>query len=113
MIYAVKTSPPITPVAVGAPSPAAASLASATSSASSGVAGNNSKEPPPIDLADLLPIKSFSFAQKCIADQDSRQDIGQTYLTNHNTVYNFALFFILFFYLHSEFTIYNSNYVVG
>ena len=92
MIYAVKTSPPITPVAVGAPSPAAASLASATSSASSGAAGNNSKEPPPIDPADLLPIKSFSFAQKCIADQEN----GQTYLRNHNTVYNFALVFILF-----------------
>merc|ERR1712008_472374 len=28
----------------------------------------------------------FSFAQKCIADQGNRQDIGQTYLRNHNTV---------------------------
>ena len=96
MIYAVKTSPPMTPVAICVPpSPAAASPASATSSASSGAAGNNSKEPPPIDPADPLPIKSFSFAQKCIADQDNRQDMGQTYLRNHNTVYNFALVFIL------------------
>ena len=112
MIYAVKTSPPMTPVAICVPpSPAAASPASVTSSASSGAAGNNSKEPPPIDPADPLPIKSFSFAQKCIVDQDNRQDMGQTYLRNHNTVYNFALVFIIF-YIYIIIHNLHSNYLV-
>ena len=82
MIYAVKKSPPITPAVV---IPAAATTAA--SSSSNGVRQlNNGTEPTFVGgCHGRVPVTSFSFAQKCI-DQDN----SQTYLRNHSTVYSFG-----------------------
>ena len=78
MIYAVKKSPPITPAVV---IPGAVTA----SSSNGGCLPNNGTEPTTDGYSGTVPVTSFSFAQKCI-DQDN----SQTYLRNHSTVYSFA-----------------------
>ena len=78
MIYAVKKSPPITPAVV---IPAAVNA----SSSNGGCLANNGTEPTADGYGGTVPVTSFSFAQKCI-DQDN----SQTYLRNHSTVYSFG-----------------------
>ena len=83
MIYAVKKSPPITPAVV---IPAGAVTASSSNGAPpGGQIPNNGTEPTTDGYGGTVPVTSFSFAQKCI-DQDN----SQTYLRNHSTVYSFG-----------------------